>query len=198
VPSGDLALTKAVDKSVAEFGDTLTYSVNVAASGNSDQTNVVVTDSVPDKTTYVDGSAACDAPCTASESGGVVTWHVGSLATGASTVVTFQVTIDTPAGDAAGAIPEEFIRNVALGSSDLDPGVESNRVTTTITAVLGEQHHRKPTHHVKGEHDQLPFTGLPLLRLLLMAAGAVGLGAWLVARTRSRRAFAGQVPPSED
>jgi uncharacterized repeat protein (TIGR01451 family) len=200
VPTGAFTLTKSVNHKSAEFGDTLTYSVLVAATGDADQTNLVVNDSVPDKTTYVDGSATCDAPCTASESAGVVTWTIGTLAKGTSTTVSFQVTIDTPTAASDGAIPAERIRNVAVGGSDSDPSVVSNKVVTDITAVLGVTHHRKPV--VKPEHhSRLPFTGLPysLAQLLAMAGLAIGAGVLMVHRARSRRALATAIePPTDD
>ena len=185
VPTGALTITKAVDKTDAGFGDTLTYTVKVGATGDVDQSNVVVTDSVPDKTSYVDGSASCAAPCTASESNGLVTWDVGSLAAGTSKDLTFQVTVDTPASAADGSIPAETVHNVAEVSSDDDPGTFSNRVDTNITAVLGITHHRRTP---QPEPSPLPFTGLPLLQLLMMAGVAIGGGLLLVQTARIRRA----------
>jgi uncharacterized repeat protein (TIGR01451 family) len=196
VPTGDLTTTKSVNHKSAEFGDTLTYSILVGATGDIDQTNVTVTDSVPDKTSYVDGSATCDAPCTASESGGVVTWNIGTLLKGTSTVVSFKVTVDTPDAADDGSVPAERISNVAIAGSDSDPGVLSNKVTTDITAVLGVTHHRKP--HVKPvHHERLPFTGLPysLAQLLTMAGVAIGAGVVLVHRARNRRAIAAALQP---
>src|SRR5205823_5811544 len=67
VPTGDLTLVKHVDKATADYGDTITYTFDAATTGSLNQTNVRVTDVVPDHTTYVDGSAGCtdSGPCTA-------------------------------------------------------------------------------------------------------------------------------------
>ncbi len=73
VPSGSLALVKEVkpvagNGVVVKFGDTLTYTLTVSATGTLDQPNVIVTDYIPGydparptsgKTTYVAGSAKC-------------------------------------------------------------------------------------------------------------------------------------------
>ena len=75
VLQGNLNVTKAVSPvagggTVIEFGDTLTYTLTVSATGELTQNNVVVTDFIPGydparptsgKTTYVAGSAACSA-----------------------------------------------------------------------------------------------------------------------------------------
>ena len=73
VLQGALNVTKAVSPvagggTVIEFGDTLTYTLTVSATGELTQNNVVVSDYIPGydparptsgKTTYVAGSAAC-------------------------------------------------------------------------------------------------------------------------------------------
>ena len=174
-PTGSVTISKSVDRKTAKFGDTLTYSVTVGATGNKDQTHVVATDKVPAGTTYVDGSAACDSPCAASESGGLVTWNVGTLGAGTSTVATFRVTVDTPKPDKNGGIPAETISNVAKVTFDADPVETSNAVQTAIAAVLGEKVVNPPPFN-KPEPDKLPFTGLPLLQLLMMSSIALAFG----------------------
>jgi uncharacterized repeat protein (TIGR01451 family) len=193
-PSGNVTISKAVDKPVAQFGDTLTYSVTVGATGNKDQTHVVASDTIPAGTSYVDGSATCAAPCTASESDGVVTWDVGTLAPATTTTGTFQVTVEAPTPDANGGIPAERIFNVAQVSFDADPTEVSNKVETDIAAVLGEKAIRPtegPPPH--SEPSVLPFTGmqlplqLSLLQLLTMATAAVACGSVITRRARVRQ-----------
>lgn len=194
-PTGAVTISKAVDKDVAQFGDTLTYSVTVGATGNKDQTHVVASDTVPAGTTYVDGSATCEAPCAASESNDVITWNVGTLAPDTTATGTFQVTIDTPTPGANGGIPAERISNVAQVTFDADPTELSNKVTTDVTAVLGEKVSRPPTKTpplAQHEPSVLPFTGLALpyqlslLQLLTMATAALACGSVLVRRARVR------------
>lgn len=160
VPTGALTLTKAVDKTSANYGDTVAYTLVASATGQVDQTNVKVNDGVPTGTTYVDNSASCASPCTASEAGGTVTWNVGTLAAGSSATLTFKVTIDKPAAAADGSLPTETVNNSGTAGSDQDPSVASNQVSTTVVEVLGVKVTRKPT--VKGEKQtRLPFTGMP-------------------------------------
>jgi uncharacterized repeat protein (TIGR01451 family) len=160
VPTGALTLTKAVDKTSANYGDTVTYTLVASATGQVDQTNVKVDDGVPTGTTYVDNSASCASPCTASQAGGTVTWNVGTLTAGSSATLTFKVTIDKPAAAADGSLPTETVNNSGTAGSDQDPSVASNQVSTTVVQVLGVKVTRKPT--VKGEKQtRLPFTGMP-------------------------------------
>jgi uncharacterized repeat protein (TIGR01451 family) len=122
---------------LVEFGDTLTYSLAVTATGNLPQTNVVVTDPIPAGTTYTAGSAACDTsgPCNPSVANGVVTWSLGSMAAGSTRTVSFQVTVDTPAEDEDGAVPAVTVVNAGAAASTEVPTTPSNEVQTPVTAV---------------------------------------------------------------
>ncbi len=181
VPSGDLQLRKSVDKDTAKPGDTLTYTLVAKATGNVTQHDVVVTDTVPDGTTF--SSANCDSPCTASQAGGVVTWQLGDLAAGASQSMTFAVTVDGPAAD--GTILTE-IPNLGHVKSTETPRTPSNRVVTEITQVLGTKIVKTPPTAT------LPFTGLPVLQDLLLAFVLIAAGVLLLTwpRLRSLRATA--------
>jgi uncharacterized repeat protein (TIGR01451 family) len=181
VPSGDLQLRKSVDKTEAKAGDTLTYTLVAKATGNITQHDVVVTDDVPDGTTF--GSASCDSPCTASQAGGVVTWQLGDMKPGDSQSMTFTVTIDGP--DADGTIATE-IPNLGHVKSTETPRTPSNRVVTEITTVLGTKVVKTPPI------TTLPFTGLPLLQDVLLASVLIAGGLLLLTwpRLQSLRAQA--------
>jgi uncharacterized repeat protein (TIGR01451 family) len=187
-PSPTLAVVKQVDKTVAEYGDTLTYTLAVTA-GGADQTGVVATDKLPDGTAYVAGSATCSTGCTGSEAAGVVTWSIGDMAVGDTVTVTFKATITSPAPAANGGIPPETVTNVGtVSSATVDPA-ESNQVQTQVVAVLGISKKppvKKPTP--KPEPSPLPFTGLPfpLLQTLVLSALMIVAGLWFT-RPRRRR-----------
>lgn len=184
VPTGALTLVKHVDKTSATFGSTLTYTFDAASTGDLDQTNVVVTDVVPAKTAYVNGSARCTdgGTCTASYDPATrtVTWSLGNIAAGAAARhMSFQVTITTPAFDSTVGLPAETIVNSGNVTSTETPSTPSNQVKTTVTAVLGVKVVRPP---------KLPFTGLPLpLNVTLGAAlSMIGAGIALTAVRRRR------------
>lgn len=99
-----------VTKSVAPLGNqppgtVLTYTMVVTNGGTGTATNVVLSDAIPTNTTYVAGSITQDAAAktdivdgdNADHNGttaGAVTVTIGSLASSASTTITFQVTIN--------------------------------------------------------------------------------------------------------
>jgi len=177
VPTGALTLVKHVDQTSAEYGDTLTYTFDAAATGDLDQTAVVVTDVVPDGTTYVSGSAGCtDAgPCTTGYDAAdrTVSWELGDIAHGSTPrKLVFKVTIDKPVFDPAVGHPGATVTNSGLIVSGETAETPSNKVETVIIQVLGVKVVRNP--------PTLPFTGsgLPLptagaVASLLIAAGAM-------------------------
>ncbi|MDI9569429.1 MAG: carboxypeptidase regulatory-like domain-containing protein [Pseudomonadota bacterium] len=72
-----------------EAGKDLTYTITYKNVGKKAATNVVITDTVPTGTTF---KSATDG---GSNSSGVVTWNIGSLAAGAGGTVSFTVTVPT-------------------------------------------------------------------------------------------------------
>jgi uncharacterized repeat protein (TIGR01451 family) len=193
VASGDLSLVKHVDKATAGFGDTLTYTFAVATTGDLDQTNVVVTDVVPEHTTYVAGSAGCTdtGTCDVSYDSATttITWRLGDISAGtAARHLGFQVTIDTPTFDPAVGLPAETILNSGAVGSTETPSTASNEVQTAVTAVLGVKVVRPPTTPVKPvtSPSKIAFTGfsLPLNVTLVVALTMIGAGLALVATRR--------------
>lgn len=83
-------------------GTVLTYTVSITNNGTGQAQNVVITDAVPTNTTYetgsllVDSAVKTDAADTdgASCDGSTVTFNLGSIASGGSSTVSFQVTIN--------------------------------------------------------------------------------------------------------
>ncbi|HET7736079.1 MAG TPA: choice-of-anchor P family protein, partial [Nocardioidaceae bacterium] len=110
----------------ASPGNVLEYQVKVTNNGNAAATNVVITDTIQQRQTYVANSCA-GAPC--SFSSPTVTWNVGTLAAGASVTVTFRVTLDSvfPAGSTP-------VKNTAVNDSDQEDPKTSNETTVTVTA----------------------------------------------------------------
>jgi uncharacterized repeat protein (TIGR01451 family) len=171
VPSGDIALVKSVDPKTAKAGTVLNYTLVATASGNITQHNVVVTDEVPDGTTYT--SADCASPCTASfdSSTGIATWQLGDMSPGDSQSLAFTVTVNGPVN---GTLPAS-IPNVGHVKSNETPKTPSNRVVVPVTQVLGT----KITRTVPPA-TTLPFTGIPVLQDILLAMVLVGAGVTLL------------------
>jgi uncharacterized repeat protein (TIGR01451 family) len=196
VPSGALALVKEVSPVaghgvVVNFGDKLTYTLTASATGQLDQTDAVVRDTLPGRdpahpksgdVTYVAGSAKCIGAGTCTVTGpdanGLITWHLGAMAAGSSRQVTFQVIIKDVTGAAGSTIAEDVINQGSVQSART-PVTPSNVVVTPVSKVLP----------VKVGPKELPHTGafLPVGPTVGGGILLLGLGVLLVATTRRRR-----------
>jgi fimbrial isopeptide formation D2 family protein/uncharacterized repeat protein (TIGR01451 family) len=196
VPTGDLTLVKSVSPVaghgvVVNFGDKLTYTLTASATGQLDQTDAVVRDTLPGRdpahpksgdVTYVAGSAKCIGAGTCTVTGpdanGLITWHLGAMAAGSSRQVTFQVIIKDVTGAAGSTIAEDII-NQGTVQSARTPVTPSNVVVTPVSKVLP----------VKVGPKELPHTGafLPVGPTVGGGILLLGLGVLLVATTRRRR-----------
>jgi len=181
IPTGKLTLHKSVSPTEATVGTVLNYTLTASASGDIDQTGVVVTDAIPDGTTYKDGSADCVSPCTASfdSTSNVVTWDVGTMHPGDSEIMHFSVTVSGPGAD--GTLPTEIV-NVGQIRSNETPQKPSNRVVVPLTTVLGIKVVKTtpPT-------TTLPFTGFNALQNALIALVLIFGGLVLLTWPRLRR-----------
>lgn len=103
-PEIDLAITKVADDTTPDEGQTVTYTIEITNNGPDDATNVVATDTVPAGTTFVSASPTED-------STSPLAWSLGNLASGDSTSIMVEVTVD--AGTAG-----DTITNTATTSAD--------------------------------------------------------------------------------
>ncbi|WP_068773365.1 DUF11 domain-containing protein [Paenibacillus sp. FJAT-26967] len=94
VSSPNVTLIKGTTAADAIIGDILTYSVAVTNSGIAAVTNVVVSDPIPAGSSFVPGSVTTSGTSVpgANPASGIA---IGTLAPGATTVVTFQVTVQS-------------------------------------------------------------------------------------------------------
>jgi uncharacterized repeat protein (TIGR01451 family) len=195
---GTLNISKAVSPVagngvVVEFGDTLTYTLTVSATGEQRQPDVIVTDYLPGfdparpssgKTTYVAGSAKCigAGTCTVTGPGanGLITWSLGEMAAGTTRQVTFQVIINDVTG-AAGETVAVDILNAGAVQSTRTPKKPSNQVITPVSKVL-------PVKVSKPPVVVLPHTGatLPVGPVVGGAIALLGMGLLLVAAAGRR------------
>jgi uncharacterized repeat protein (TIGR01451 family) len=136
--SPTLTIIKAVDKDAAAPGDQLVYTLSYANNGNADANDVVITDPLPDKTTFVSVDSTPPIACTAPDPGatGTVSCAIPTLAAGATGTVTITVGLDAvfPSGTTE-------ITNVAVINDTPSPPVTttvdaSAALTLTKTAVV--------------------------------------------------------------
>jgi uncharacterized repeat protein (TIGR01451 family) len=178
---------------VVNFGDTLTYTLTVSATGEATQHAVKVSDYIPGydparptsgKTTYVAGSATCvgAGTCTVTgpDSAHLLTWQLGDMAAGTTRQVTFKVTIDDVTGAAGETVAVDILNAGAVESVET-PKKPSNQVTTPVSKVLPVKVHKPPV-------VVLPHTGatLPVGPTVGGAIALLGLGLLLVAAGRRR------------
>ncbi|MDR2524673.1 MAG: DUF11 domain-containing protein [Oscillospiraceae bacterium] len=97
-PSGGLYLHKSSNTyGSVQPGQEITYTITLVNYGGTVRENIVVTDSIPQGTAYVAGSASDGGTL----NGNVLSWTVASLAPGQSKTLTFRVTVNA---DATGSI----------------------------------------------------------------------------------------------
>ncbi|MBN1994895.1 MAG: DUF11 domain-containing protein [Anaerolineae bacterium] len=107
-------------------GQAITYTLRITNTGDAIAQNVVVTDTVPGYTNYVNGSAGVGS---ISESGGVVTWNVGALTVDLPVNASFVVTLTTPLTN--GLIIQNMGYVSHTGTTVVTP---SNTVTHLVTS----------------------------------------------------------------
>ena len=92
----DVTITKTVDSTTAQIGDTLTYTVTATNNGPSPADAVTIFDDLPTDVTFVSGTGPGGAVLTA-DTAGDVTFNGGTLASGASFTITILATVDADA-----------------------------------------------------------------------------------------------------
>jgi uncharacterized repeat protein (TIGR01451 family) len=135
----DLAITKTDDADPVFGGDKITYSLKVENLSTTTAKNVVVTDTIDPKTTFVADSVKVDGTTQAytfDPTTRVLTVNLGDLAGAASKTITFQVTAndEPPYSDEA----DDTVNgrhNVAVVSSDTGDSNTANNTSDEYTAV---------------------------------------------------------------
>ncbi|MEW6554464.1 MAG: DUF11 domain-containing protein, partial [Actinomycetota bacterium] len=118
----DVSITKTVDDTAPNVGDTVTFTLTVANAGPVGATNIEVSDTIPDGFTY---TAASISGGDANDDAAIptLTWTINSLAAGVSTDLTFQAEVNA-SGD--------FTNVAAVTASDQydpDPGNNTDSET---------------------------------------------------------------------
>ncbi|QIK69140.1 DUF11 domain-containing protein [Erysipelothrix sp. HDW6C] len=114
-----------VTHSLVTAGDIITYSITIENTGNDTLQDLEVTDSVPENTTYVDGSISFTPGFNviADDSTTPFTWTINDLDKGEIVVVSFQVSVNE-----LGSNTESSIKNTAYAGLPDEPKVPSPEV----------------------------------------------------------------------
>ncbi len=125
-----MALTKTADRSTANPGDEITYTLHYANGGSGTAYDVVVQDTLPDHVTYVTSSPAYD-----DVSGRTYSWDLGNVASGASGEITLVVQVDTGTADGTLLPNSAVVTYTGPGGEPEPPGGGGTNVTVTAPVM---------------------------------------------------------------
>jgi uncharacterized repeat protein (TIGR01451 family) len=118
--TADLALTKIVDNSSPNVGDTLTYQITLSNGGPNSATAVTVQDLLPAGLTFVSAT-----PSQGNYNPATGVWAVGTVTTGAPVVLSLQAILVSP---------NPQTNTASLSHSDqFDPNTANNSASASIT-----------------------------------------------------------------
>lgn len=122
--SADLSIMKTDSPDPVLAGDDLTYTLTVTNDGPSTATDVVVTDDLPDGTSFVEGVDGNGATICALVQPGSVACDLGTMEPGASTTIYLTVAVDP-------SLPPDavLVNEATVSSSTPDPGPSDNSVS---------------------------------------------------------------------
>ncbi|MDM8363612.1 DUF7507 domain-containing protein [Bacillus thuringiensis] len=142
INSAILSAVKTTNTAFANIGDTITYTVLIQNSGNTNATNVNFSDMVPAGTTFVENSFAVNGSTIpgANPNNGV---NVGTVSAGSSLTVTFQVIVTStpPSNPITNVASIQYAFIVDPASPPVTGTINSNSASTqinnaTVTTVL--------------------------------------------------------------
>jgi fimbrial isopeptide formation D2 family protein/uncharacterized repeat protein (TIGR01451 family) len=120
----DLTIKKEAVEPSVNAGEEIHYKLAVENKGPSDATEIVVTDELPENTTFKAAGAGC------AEAGGIVTCELAELKVGEPAHI-FEMTVEVKSG-----ITEPIENTAKVEGKEPDPGPEPNE-STVITPIGG-------------------------------------------------------------
>jgi len=126
----DLDITKSVDNTTPQDGDTIVFTITVENKGSIDATNVVIFDELPGQLDYVSSSADIG-----SYSETTNLWTVGTItaaAPGNTATLTITCTVNISKND-----PATFFNFASLQSADQEDPVNDNNTDSVLIGVAG-------------------------------------------------------------
>jgi len=158
----DITITKQVDKTSAEAGEELLYTLLVKNNGREAINNIIVFDTIPDTSSYIQGSIT--------GTGGyydqaydIVAWNIQSIGPGAEITLTFEVLLDGPFDQFPVIVSNQAFATI---NDEIDKVFEpaertfaSNIVYTTIgptTGIIGIT--KEVSTNLASPGDELTYT----------------------------------------
>jgi uncharacterized repeat protein (TIGR01451 family) len=118
----NISVSKTADKTTANVGDTITYTLTVSNAGPLTATGINLSDMLPSTLTFVSATSSVGAYSTTTGM-----WNVGDLLNGSSTALTLVATINA-------GTEGKVISNTAIASSTVsDPDNTDNTSTADVT-----------------------------------------------------------------
>ncbi len=124
------SLTKSASLSSVTVGNVLTYTLVAKNNSLLTASNILITDTIPANTTYVNGSASNGGSSTGTAPGSIISWSTGlSLAQNEALTRTFVITVDNELSNGTS------ITNIGyLSATNISASQSSNTVVTTVDA----------------------------------------------------------------
>ncbi|MCP3934642.1 MAG: DUF11 domain-containing protein, partial [Actinomycetia bacterium] len=135
----DLVIVKDDGGIAVDPGDTVLYTLPVETLGNQDAEGVVVSETVPEDTTFLTGSSDPAWICSGTTAGSSCSLSLGAIAAGATPLsIDFSVLVDSPVG--AGVV--EILNTASIaddgtGGPDLNPAnnIDSDQTPLSLTST---------------------------------------------------------------
>ncbi len=145
-----LSATKTIDGQASEsvlVGQTVVYGITISNTGTTPAINAIITDVVPNGIVVVPGSVTLNGTSlpTATLAGQTLTIPIGTVAAGASSVVTFSAKIGSTSGSAsntasvlAAGVTKAAVSNAAL-SHQVPAVITVTKTASATTATVGDR-----------------------------------------------------------
>ena len=152
----DLTLSKSDGAGATAPGNTLVYQLTYTNQGNQAATGVVLNETLPTHTTFVQGTSTNGWNCT----GTSCQFTVGTVAAGATATVNFAVKIVTPLPVGVTTIANTAtIADDGANGSDPTPGNNAASATTTVNRTLALVATKRDELLVDADNDGVPSPG---------------------------------------
>ncbi len=144
VSGAELGITKTVDVNLANYGDILSYNLTYSNTGDANISNLVIWDTIPWNTTFVDASSGYNI------NNNTIYWNLGSITnTYTSYTVWFRASINPVQGtyvlnSAAGSYTDAYWNDIEVRYSNT-VRTDIYTATVTVTQTITPTHTITPT-----------------------------------------------------